>query len=174
MGRSFWLLRMGALLAYFAGGLAVWTDAKFSQQWIIATIHPDKIMPGLSIGMSFVLAVCVSSFGAIITAPYSWQIIYAQIQKVGAIGNKNERQLSLIGFILLSGFLMFSFIFTYTFNVLSTFKTTNNIWFSFAIVLAGDVCFLLANILWWMSSFAKSAENDIFGISVKPHGNYKG
>lgn len=42
MGRSGWLLRVGMFLCYFAGAIAVWVDAKFSQDWIAKVTQADR------------------------------------------------------------------------------------------------------------------------------------
>jgi Mn2+/Fe2+ NRAMP family transporter len=119
------------------------------------------IMPGLSISIAFIMAVCVSSFGAIVTAPYSWQIIYGQSQRLASIGNKNERLLTVLGFMLLSGFLLAAFVASYTFDIISTNYATKNMMLAVAIVCSGDICFLLANILWIMSQFAKVSQGEM-------------
>lgn len=147
MGRAGWLLRIGMFLCYFAGGIAVWVDAKFSHQWIRYHTNADRIMPDLSLIMAFLVAVIVSAFGAIITAPYSWQILFAQAQKVAGISNRNERGLFLLGYCLLAGFLLLAAGGTYALDLLSVFDSTKNIALAIAIVFAADVCFLLANVL---------------------------
>ena len=108
-------------------------------------------MPDLSLIMAFVVSVVVSAFGAIVTAPYSWQILFAQVQKVAGINNPNERGLFTLGYALLSGFLLLSATGVYALDLLSTFYATKNIALAIAIVFAGDVCFLLANVLGMMS-----------------------
>jgi hypothetical protein len=147
MGRAGWLLRIGMFLCYFAGGVAIWIDAKFSHEWIARYTLADKLMPDLSLIMAFVVAVVVSAFGAIITAPYSWQILFAQAQKVAGINNPNERGLFMLGYCLLSGFLLLSAAGVYALDLLSTYFATKNFALAIAIVFAGDVCFLLANVL---------------------------
>lgn len=151
MGRSSWLLRIGMFLCYFAGGLATWIDAKFSQEWIAKFTNADAIMDDLSLLIAFTNAVIASAFGAIVTAPYSWQIIFAQAQKVAGINNRNERGLFVLGYSLLGGFLLIAAAGVYTLDLLSTYYSTKNIALAIAIVFTGDVCFLLANVLGIMS-----------------------
>ena len=139
------------LLCYFAGGIAVWIDAKFSQEWIAKFTNADAIMKDLSLLIAFTNAVIVSAFGAVVTAPYSWQIIFAQAQKVAGINNRNERGLFVLGYCLLGGFLLLAAAGVYALDLLSTYYSTKNIVLSIAIVFTGDVCFLLANVLGIMS-----------------------
>ena len=151
MGRSTWLLKTGMFLCYFAGGIAIWIDAKFSQEWIAQFTNADRIMPDLSLLIAFTNAVIVSAFGAIVTAPYSWQIIFAQAQKVAGINNPNERGLFAFGYCLLGSFLLLAAAGVYGLDLLSTYHSTKNIALAIAIVFTGDVCFLLANVLGIMS-----------------------
>lgn len=162
MGRAGWLLRVGMFLCYFAGAIAIWIDAKFSREWIRRYTNADRLMPDLSLIMAFVVAVIVSAFGAIVTAPYSWQILFAQAQKIAGISNRNERGLFLLGYCLLGGFLLISAGGVYAMDLISTYYATKNIALAIAIVFAGDVCFLLANVLGvmaqvsWMMSGSQS------------------
>lgn len=151
MGRSSWLLRIGMFLCYFAGAIAVLIDAKFSQEWIARFTNADAIMKDLSLLIAFTNAVIVSAFGAVVTAPYSWQIIFAQAQKVAGINNRNERGLFVLGYCLLGGFLLLAAACVYALDLLSTYYSTKNLFLAIAIVFTGDVCFLLANVLGIMS-----------------------
>jgi hypothetical protein len=156
VGRSSWLLRIGMFLCYFAGAIAVWIDAKFSQEWIAKFTNADAIMKDLSLLIAFTNAVIVSAFGAVVTAPYSWQIIFAQAQKVAGINNRNERGLFVLGYCLLGGFLLLAAAGVYALDLLSTYHSTKNLFLAIAIVFTGDVCFLLANVLGIMSQVGKS------------------
>lgn len=108
-------------------------------------------MKDLSLLIAFINAVVVSSFGAIVTAPYSWQIVFAQTQKIAGIHNRNERGLFVLGYGLLSGFLLLSAAGSYAFDLFSTYQRAKSLPLAIAIVFAGDVCFLLANVLGVMS-----------------------
>ncbi len=108
-------------------------------------------MKDLSLLIAFTNAVIVSAFGAVVTAPYSWQIIFAQAQKVAGINNRNERGLFVLGYCLLGGFLLLAAAGVYALDLLSTYYSTKNIFLAIAIIFTGDVCFLLANVLGIMS-----------------------
>jgi hypothetical protein len=151
------MYRFGAIALLFAGGLAVWVDATLSREWIAQTTNADKVFPGLSGGMSFILATLASAFGAIATNPFSWQILYMQSKKLAAISDTNERILNLIGYGFLSLFILGGFIFVYGVDLVSTFHKVRNFWLTVGIVFFGDLCFMLAVPLWMLSSTAKVA-----------------
>jgi hypothetical protein len=59
--------------------------------------------------------------------------------------------LFVLGYSLLSGFLLVAAAGVYTLDLLSTYYSTKNIALAIAIVFTDDVCFLLANVLGIMS-----------------------
>ncbi|HIK27966.1 MAG: hypothetical protein N3E45_17045 [Oscillatoriaceae bacterium SKW80] len=159
MGRSHWLLRIGTLLCYFGGGLATFIDAHLSREWIASTTGADKVMPGLSLGLAFVVAVLASAFGAVFTTPWSWKIIFMESKRIARISNRNERSLTVLGVGVIGIFLTIGLIAIYGVDIVSTqaqiakyAKSPSEAWFvALLIVFSSDVCFLLANILGFMS-----------------------
>ncbi len=155
--RAPWMYRFGAIALLFAGGLAVWVDATLSREWIAQTTNADKVFSGLSGGMAFIIAVLASAFGAIATNPLSWRILYMQSKRLAAISDTNERLLNLVGYGMLSLFILGGFIFVYGVDLISTYHKVQNFWLTVGIVFFGDLCFMLAVPLWMLSSTAKVA-----------------
>lgn len=159
MGRSHWLLRIGTILCYFGGGLATFIDAHLSKGWIASSTGADKVIPGLSLGLAFIVAVLASGFGAIFTTPWSWKIIFMESKRIARIPNRNERALTIIGVVVILVFLTLGLIAIYGVDIVSTqaqiaanAKSPYQAWFiALVIVFSSDICFLVANILGFMS-----------------------
>lgn len=156
MGRSAWLLKIGCFLLYFGGGLMTYVDAHLSQGWIARMTNADKVMPHLSLGMAFAIAVLASGFGAIFTAPYSWQIIFMECERIANIRNENRRLLAMAGASFLGIVLLIGTITIYSVDILSTNAQVKNLSLAILIVFSADLCFLLANILGYMEKVAKA------------------
>lgn len=174
MGRASWLLRIGMFSCYFAGGLAIWVDSKFSLEWIKVTTNSERVMPGLGVILAFIIAVIASSFGAILTAPYSWQFLFIQSQKIAGVKSINERGLYALGYVLLSAFLISVAVTTYAVDILSTYDATKNYATAICIVLASDACFLLANVLGMMSKASWKIQGSQSYTTVDTTAKYKG
>jgi hypothetical protein len=151
------MYRFGAIALLFAGGLAVWVDASLSREWIAQTTNADQIWSGLSGGMAFILAALASAFGAVATNPVSWRILYMQSKRLAAISDTNERLLNLVGYGMLSLFILGGFIFVYGIDLISTYHKVKNFWLTVGIVFFGDLCFMLAVPLWMLSTTSKVA-----------------
>ncbi len=159
MGRSHWLLRIGAILCYFGGGLATFIDAHLSRGWIASTTGGDKVIPGLSLGLAFIVAVLASGFGAIFTTPWSWKIIFMESKRIARISDKNERALTILGVAVIGVFMTIGLIGIYGVDIVSTqaqlvkaAKRASDAWVvSVMIVISSDICFLVANVLGFMS-----------------------
>lgn len=155
--RAPWMYRFGAIALLFAGGLAVWVDASLSREWIAQTTNADQVWPGLSGGVAFILAALASAFGAVATNPVSWRLLYMQSKKLAGITDTNERLLNLVGYGMLSLFILGGFIFIYGVDLISTYHKVKNFWLTVGIVFFGDLCFMLAVPLWMLSITSKVA-----------------
>ncbi|HBE17067.1 MAG TPA: hypothetical protein DDW51_05510 [Cyanobacteria bacterium UBA11367] len=152
--RSPWVYRAGAIALMFAAGLAIWVDASLSREWIASATSADKVMPNLSTGIAFIIAVLASAFGAIATNPVSWRILFYQSKKVASINDAHERLLNLLGYGMLMLFVFGGFIFIYGVDLVSTYHKVKNIWLTIGIVFSGDLCLMLAVPLWQIGKAA--------------------
>ncbi len=155
--RAPWMYRFGAIALLFAAGLAIWVDASLSREWIANTTNADQVLPGLSTGIAFIIAVLASAFGAVATNPISWRILYMQSKRLAAISDSNERLLTLLGYGMLTLFIFGGFVFVYGVDLVSTYHKVNNFWLTVGIVFFGDLCLMLAVPLWMISNAAKVA-----------------
>lgn len=163
MGRSHLLLRIGCILCYFGGGLALFIDAHLSRQWLASVTRADAIIDGLSLALSFIIAVLASGFGAIFTAPFSWKIVFHESKRIAGIGNRHERLLTLLGIAIVGCFMSIGLIAVYGIDIVSTQAQVNNWYLALTIVFSSDICFVLANILGFMSLAAKAQAVDLTG-----------
>lgn len=155
--RSPWMYRLGAFLLFFAGGLATWIDATLSKGWIENVTQADKTMPGLSMGMAFILATLANAFGAIATNSESWKFLYIKSKELAAIADPHERMLVIIGNGVVSLIVLVGFVFVYGTDIVSTQASVGNFWLAVSIVFGSDLCFMLAVPLWLMSKSAARA-----------------
>ena len=155
--RAPWMYRLGALLLLFAGGLAIWFDASFSRAWIAEVTGADKVMPGMSTGLAFILAVLASSFGAIATNPVSWRLLYLKSKRLAAITDAHERLLNILGNGVVALIILGGFVFVYGTNIISTQHQVKHFWLAVAIVFGSDLCFMLAVPLWLLSKASSIA-----------------
>ncbi len=168
--RAPWMYRFGAIALLFAGGLAIWVDASLSREWIANTTKADQVFPGLSGGMAFIIATLASAFGAIATNPVSWRILYMQSKRLAGINDTNERLLNLIGYGMLSLFILLGFIFVYGVDLISTYHRVQNFWLTVGIVFFGDLCFMCAVPLWMLSTTSKVAIDEFHEKMSKASG----
>lgn len=156
--RSPWMYRAGALSLLFAGGLAIWIDAGYSYDWINANIGTSE---SVSTGLAFILAVLASSFGALVTNPQSWLLVFAQTKELAGISNENERLLTLMGFGITALFLFVIFMAVYVINLFSNYQKTNSWMGAIMICFASDAAFMMAMPLWFMAKAARKKAQEL-------------
>ena len=159
--RTPWMYRVGSLLLLFAGGLAIWIDASYSFDWINDNIGTTE---SVSSGLAFILAVLASSFGALITNPQSWLLVFTQTKELAGIANENERLLNIFGFGLTALFLFAIFIAVYVINLVSNHAKTGNWFGAILICFASDAAFMLAMPLWFMAKSAKKTAEELNSV----------
>lgn len=163
MGRSHILLGIGSWLCYFGGGLAMFIDAHLSRQWLADTTGADKIIPNLSLALAFIVAVLASGFGAVFTAPFSWKIIFMESKRIAAINNRHERLLTLLGVAVVGTFMSIGLVAVYGIDIISTQAQVKNWYLAATIVFSSDICFVLANLLGFMSLTAREQALEFTG-----------
>ncbi|NEP03081.1 MAG: hypothetical protein F6K58_31440 [Symploca sp. SIO2E9] len=149
--RTPWMYRAGALLALFAGFVAVSVDASFSLDWIKLNIPTDGDTEKL---LAFVLCVLASSFGALVTNPQSWALLFTGTQALARIRDENQRLLTMFGSGLTVLFMFAIFVAVYGTDLLSNYSQTGSWFASVFICFASDACFMMVPFLWNLSRAA--------------------
>lgn len=156
--RSPWMYRAGALMLLFAGGLAIWIDAGYSYDWIAKNIGTSH---EISMGLAFILAVLASSFGALVTNPQSWLLVFSHTRELAGIYNEYERLLTVMGYGLTALFLFAIFMAVYVINLVSNHAKTGNWFGAILICFASDAAFMLAMPVWFMSKAARRKAEEL-------------
>ncbi|NET08262.1 MAG: hypothetical protein F6K09_00965 [Merismopedia sp. SIO2A8] len=143
--RTPWMYRAGALFALFAGLVAVSVDASFSLDWIQLNIPTDSDTEKL---LAFVLCVLASSFGALVTNPQSWALLFTGTQALARIQDENQRLLTMLGSGLTVLFMFAIFVAVYGTDLISNYSQTGSWFASVFICFASDACFMMVPFLW--------------------------
>jgi hypothetical protein len=137
--------------ALMVSGVAMTTiDAGLSVEWIALQTNAGRVYPHFPLILAFVVASITSGMGAIVTNPSSWYYVLTGGKKIASIDDPMERGMCVLGIGFLAIFLITGVGSAIAIDVVSNYYKTRNWPFAIAIVFGGDICFLIANVVYQM------------------------
>lgn len=148
------------IIFYFlmaCGSAMTIVDTGLSIDWIEKTTNSAKVFPFFPLIISFAIAAVNSGIGAIITTPGSWYYALTGGRKIASLEDPLERGMWIGGVGFLSVFLIGGIGYTLYVNLVSNYYKTQNWTMAVAIAFGGDLCFLVANVIFQTSGIRPSS-----------------